>query len=66
MHEHATGSVGPTALERALVAALAPDGVGKLDYGHFAMDGVIGWSVLVAQARRTDPAEPDPQPNARP
>ena len=45
----ATHSIGPSAKERALVASLAPEGVGKLGYGHFAVDGLIGCSVLVAR-----------------
>ena len=61
----ATHSIGPSAKERALVASLAPEGVGKLGYGHFAVDGLIGWSVLVARARQQDSHESDPRPNTR-
>ncbi len=30
-------------MERALVASLMPDGVGKLPYGQLEVDGLIGW-----------------------
>ena len=46
---------GPTRqggrLERALVAALAPAGIGKLDYGNFRVEGLVGWGGLAARAR---------------
>jgi len=38
-------------LERALVAALVPAGIGKLGYGNLVVDGVSGWGGLVARAR---------------
>ncbi len=34
-------AIGPTALERALVVAIAPEGVGKLGWGHLAVDGSL-------------------------
>jgi hypothetical protein len=58
--------VGPTALERALVTSLAPEGVGKLPYGRHSVDGLIGWGALVARARQQNPSAPDPAPNSRP
>ena len=64
--EHA-GAIGPTALERAVVTELAPSGVDKLGWGQLRVDGLIGWSVLVARARQppTQP-KPEPKPNERP
>jgi hypothetical protein len=41
-------------LERALVAALAPAGIGKLDYGNLVVNGLIGWGGLAARARLAD------------
>ena len=40
--------MGPTALEQALVASLAPNGIGKLPYGQFSMNGLVGWVALRA------------------
>jgi hypothetical protein len=62
-HSHA---MGPTALERALVASLAAQGMGKLPYGHLSISGLVGFGALVAQARQADPEEPDPRPGTRP
>ena len=62
-HVHA---MGPSALERALVAALAPQGIGKLGWGQLDVKGLIGWGALVARARQADPPEPDPRPNTKP
>jgi hypothetical protein len=56
-----TNSIGPTALERALVAALAPQGAGLLGYGQLDVKGLAGWGALVARARQQ--GEPDPRPN---
>ena len=57
--------MGPTAIEeRALVTALAPQGVGKLGYGQFSMNGLVGWGAVSAQAQLQ--GEPDPKPNTRP
>ena len=61
--EHAR-AIGPTA--RALVVALAPEGVGKLPYGRLSVDGLVGWGALVAHARQQNPPEPGPRPNTRP
>jgi hypothetical protein len=47
-----------------LVAAPTPDRLGKLGYGQLAVDGLIGWSALVAHARRQRPAV-DPRPNTK-
>lgn len=60
------GAFGPTALERALVVALAPEGVGKLPYGQLSVDGAVGWGALVAHARQQHPPGPEPRPNERP
>jgi hypothetical protein len=38
-----TGSIGPSALERALVAHLTPSGLGKLGYDLLQISGVMGW-----------------------
>ena len=46
---------GPTRqggrLERALVAALVPAGIGKLDYCNLSVEGLVGWGGLAARAR---------------
>jgi hypothetical protein len=52
------GSIGPAALERALVAHLAPKGIGKLELRSAQVDGLIGWGGLAARARLDDPANP--------
>jgi hypothetical protein len=60
-------SMGPSALERAVVTALAPQGVGKLGYGQHSIDGLVGWAALVARAQQGDPpSQPAPRPNIRP
>jgi hypothetical protein len=64
-HAH-VHSIGPTALERAFVAALAPEGIGKLDYGNLVVDDLMRWGGLVAEARLADPAGIGPEPNSRP
>jgi hypothetical protein len=46
----AVGSIGASALERALVAALVPSGIGKLSYGNLRVDGLFGWGALAAHA----------------
>ena len=51
-------SMGPTALERALVAALAPQGIGKLAYGQLAVNGLIGGGVLAATHQAPPTARP--------
>ena len=56
-HAHA---MGPTALMRALVAAVAPQGVGMLGWGKLSVDGLVGWAVLVAEARRRGKVPPPP------
>jgi hypothetical protein len=35
-------------------------------WGHFTMEGLIGWGALVARARQQDPPEPDPRPGTKP
>ena len=63
------GSIGPSALEWALVAHLAPEGIGKLDYGQLRVHGLIGWGGLASRARLADPANPfgtAVEPNSRP
>jgi hypothetical protein len=62
-HVHA---MGPSAMERALLTALAPEKVGLLPYGQFSVNGLVGWGALVAHARQTELPEPDPKPNERP
>ena len=62
----ACGCAVDSPLERALLASLAPEGVGKLPYGQLAVDGLVGWSVLVAKPGGPTPPEPDPKPNPRP
>ncbi len=44
--------------------ALAPQGVDKLGWGHLAVNGLVGWAILVAKARQQD--LPDPKPNTKP
>jgi hypothetical protein len=58
-------SVGPSALERALVVALVPEKLGRLSWGNLRVDGLIGWAVLVTRARQQNPPAPDPAPNSR-
>jgi hypothetical protein len=62
-HVHA---MGPTAVARALVAALAPDKVGFLPYGQLSISGLVGWGALVAHAWQQDPPEPGLRPNTKP
>jgi hypothetical protein len=36
-------------------------------YGHFAVDGLVGWGVLQARAQQGDPpSQPAPRSNASP
>ena len=58
-HSHAMGA---TALMRALVASLTPQGVQHLGWGQLRVDGLIGWGAIVALARQQD--KPDPKANA--
>jgi hypothetical protein len=58
-------AMGPTALERALVAALVPSGIPKLGWGQHAMGGLMGWGAAYAQGLLEDPPVRVP-PNARP
>ena len=53
-----TGSLGPSAMERALIMALVPEGVGKLAYDNFSMNGLVGWGVLSATSQASPNAEP--------
>jgi hypothetical protein len=62
----ATGAIGPTALLRACVASLAPQGVGRLPYGNVEVPGLVGWGVLKARAQRRDPPVEGPKANTRP
>jgi hypothetical protein len=54
------GAMGPTALERALVMAVAPQGLGILPYGNLAVPGLIGWGALCAEAHRRGEVPPEP------
>ena len=56
--------MGPTALERSLVAHLMPSGIDKLGWGQHTMEGLIGWGGLVARARQQN--LPDPRPGTKP
>jgi hypothetical protein len=56
-------SIGPTALERALVTVLAPEKLGTLGWGNTRVSGLVGWGALFVRARQQ---QPDPEPNARP
>ena len=56
--------MGPTALERALVVALAPEGIDKFGWGQLRANGLIGWAVAVAEAQRK--GQPGPKPNTQP
>jgi hypothetical protein len=56
--------MGPSALERALVKALAPDKEGYLPYGHLSVAGLVGWGAISAQAQLE--GEPAPKPNTKP
>ena len=61
------GSMGPSALERALVAHLAPRGLPRLGYGNLIVDGLVGWGALSARAQqRSSPSQPAPKPNTSP
>ena len=53
------GSLGTSALERALVAHHAPDLTGKLPYGQLSVQGLVGWAVAAGR-------DPSTQPNAKP
>jgi hypothetical protein len=48
------GSIGPDALERALVAHLAPQQIGMLGYDNLRVPGLVGWAVL-AVTRQAPP-----------
>jgi hypothetical protein len=50
---------------RLRLVALAPQGVGKLTYDQLALDGLIGWAAVYAQALLQEPEAQVP-PNARP
>jgi hypothetical protein len=55
-------------MERALVAALAPEGLasGQLGYEQLVVDGLVGWGGLAGRARlapRNLPAGTAPEPN---
>ena len=54
----AVGTLGPTSLERALVAHLAPQGIGKLGYDNFSLSGLIGWGVISATSDVPPNSEP--------
>jgi hypothetical protein len=59
-----THAMGPSALEKALVKALAPEKEGFQPYGHLSVHGLIGWGAISAQAQLT--GDPVPKPNTRP
>jgi hypothetical protein len=42
------GSVGVTSMTRALVMALAPQGIGKLSWDQLSLSGLIGWGAVSA------------------
>jgi hypothetical protein len=48
--------MGPSALERALVAHLAPEGLNSsaMGFGSFQIDGLVGWGSIAARARIAD------------
>jgi hypothetical protein len=55
------------------VAHLAPEGIGKLDYGNLVVDGLVGWGGLASRVRLAQLAHPAggidvgvPEPNSRP
>jgi hypothetical protein len=52
--------VGATSLMRAVVTALAPEGIGKLGWGQLALTGLIGYGALVAEAHRQGESPPKP------
>lgn len=61
----AAGALGPTALEGALFAHLAPDAAARLGpYSTVEVVGVRGWGAFVADAHRA--GRPTPAPNATP
>jgi hypothetical protein len=63
---HSVG-LGPMALERCLVAHLCPDLLGKLAYGTLiVVNGLAGWSTLVARAHRGNSPSQPVRPNAKP
>ena len=49
------GSVGPTSLERSLVAHVAPDLLPKLGWDNVRVDGIHGWAITAHE----DPSVPD-------
>jgi hypothetical protein len=50
-----TGAVGPSALERSLVAHLVPDLVGKLGWGSLEAGGLHGWAIVAFENEDTPP-----------
>ena len=61
--EH-VGAMGPTALERALVTAVVPEGLDKLGWNQLRVNGLIGWGAACASLLRR--GEPQPPPNRTP
>jgi hypothetical protein len=51
------GAMGPTALERALVAHIASDQLGMLGYESARIQGLVGWGVAAYGDSSTLPAE---------
>ena len=47
-------------IERAVVAALMPDGARFLGWGQLAVGGLVGWAVAVAEAYRVGKLPPQP------
>lgn len=58
------GSIGPSAMEHAVVSHLRPDLAGQLPYGVIELSGIVGWGALVVQAHHHGTAPP--APNERP
>jgi hypothetical protein len=53
------GTLGPSSLERALVAHLTPDQLGMLPYGQLSVSGLVGWAVAAYEDFST-PANSSP------
>jgi hypothetical protein len=53
------GTLGPSSLERALVAHLTPDQLGMLPYGQLSVSGLVGWAVAAYEDSST-PANSSP------
>jgi hypothetical protein len=51
------GALGPTALERALVANIAPDQLGMLGYDSLRLPRLVGWEVAAHLDSQIGPSE---------